>query len=153
MEEAVHYVPRYRQCARLDCGMSHLPAESTVLPVRKLSAERRLSLLIMDATNAALAAKGSLFKRGAGLDATLSAAPRLIKSKDGQRCPDMHQNKKGSGWHFLMKDLISIDADSGLVHGVIHTAANVIDLIQGYGLLHGEDSVVFADPGDQGLDK
>jgi IS5 family transposase len=42
------------------------------------------------------------------------------------------------------------DADSGLVHTVIGTAANVNDVTQGHGLLHGEETVVFADTGYQG---
>ncbi len=49
-----------------------------------------------------------------------------------------------------MKVHIGVDADSGLVHTVIGTAANVNDVTQGYGLLHGQESVVFADTGYQG---
>ena len=43
-----------------------------------------------------------------------------------------------------------VDADSGLVHTIIGTAANVNDVTQGHGLLHGEESVVFADAVYQG---
>lgn len=46
-----------------------------------------------------------------------------------------------------------VDADSGLVHIVIGTAANVNNVTQGHGLLHGEESVVFADAGYQGAAK
>ena len=52
-----------------------------------------------------------------------------------------------------MKAHIGVDADSGLVHTVIGTAANVNDVTQGHGLLHGEESVVFADAGYQGATK
>ena len=65
----------------------------------------------------------------------------------------MHQTKKGNQWHFGMKAHIGVDADSGLVHSVIGTAANVNDVTQGYGLLHGQKSVVFADACYQGADK
>ena len=61
----------------------------------------------------------------------------------------MHQVKKGNQWHFGMKAHIGVDADSGLVHTVIGTAANVNDVTQGHSLLHGEESVVFADAGYQ----
>jgi IS5 family transposase len=44
-----------------------------------------------------------------------------------------------------------VDADSGLVHSVIGTAANGVT--QGHGLLHGKETVVFADAGYQGADK
>ncbi len=44
----------------------------------------------------------------------------------------------------------AVDADSGLLHTVIGTAANVNDVTQGHGSLHGEEAVVFADAGYQG---
>lgn len=36
----------------------------------------------------------------------------------------MHQTKKGNTWHFGLKAHIGVDAESGLVHTVIATAAN-----------------------------
>ena len=65
----------------------------------------------------------------------------------------MHQTKKGNQWHFGMKAHIGVDADFGLVHSVIGTAANVHDVTQGHGLLHGHEIVVFADAGFQGAAK
>ena len=35
----------------------------------------------------------------------------------------MHQTKKGNQWHFGMKAHIGADAESGLVHTVVGTAA------------------------------
>ena len=52
-----------------------------------------------------------------------------------------------------MKAHIGVDADSGLVHSVIGTAANVSDVTQGHKLLHGEEAVGFADAGYQGATK
>ncbi len=37
----------------------------------------------------------------------------------------MHQTKKGNEWYFGMKAHIGTDADSGLVHSLTGTAANV----------------------------
>jgi IS5 family transposase len=65
----------------------------------------------------------------------------------------MHQTKKGNQWHFGMKAHIGVDADSDLVHTVIGTAANVNDVTQGHGLLHGKETVVFADAGYLGAIK
>jgi IS5 family transposase len=42
----------------------------------------------------------------------------------------MKQAKKGNPWYFGMKAHISVDADSGLVHSVIGTAAPVHDVTQ-----------------------
>ena len=65
----------------------------------------------------------------------------------------MHQVKKGNQWHFGRKAHIGVDAESGLVHTVIGTAANVNDVTQGHGLLHGQEKMVFADAGYQGATK
>ena len=46
-----------------------------------------------------------------------------------------------------------MDAESGLVHTVIGTAANVNDVTQGHGLLQGEETMVFADAGYLGAGK
>jgi len=48
---------------------------------------------------------------------------------------------------------ISVDADSGLVHTVVGTAANVNDVTQASALVHGEETDVFADAGYQGVAK
>lgn len=52
-----------------------------------------------------------------------------------------------------MKAHIGVDAESGLVHTVIGTAANVNDVTQAAALLHGQEKVVFADAGYQGVAK
>lgn len=84
------------------------------------------------------------------VDATLIAAPSSAKNSTGERDLEMHQGKKGKQWHFGMKAHIGVDAESGLVHTVIGTPANVNDVTQGRGLLHGEESVMVADVGYQG---
>jgi len=65
----------------------------------------------------------------------------------------MHQTKKGNEWHFGMKAHIGVDADSGLVHSVVGTAANVSDVSQAHALLHGHEEEAFADAGYIGVDK
>jgi IS5 family transposase len=153
MEEALHDVPLYCQFAQLDPGLSRLPDESTILRFRHLLEAGDLSLQIMAAINATLSAKGLMLKTGTVVDATLIAAPSSTKNKDGERDPEMHQAKKGNQWHFGMKAHIGVDADSGLVHSVIGTAANINDVTQGHGLLHGQEAVVFADAGYQDAEK
>ena len=107
----------------------------------------------MAAINATLTKRGLMLKTGTVVDATLIAAPSSTKNSSGERDPEMHQTKKGNQWHFGMKAHIGVDADTGLVHTVIGTAANVNDVTQGHGLLHGQESVVFADAGYQGAAK
>jgi transposase, IS5 family len=45
-----------------------------------------------------------------------------------------------STWHFGMKAHISVHADSGRVHTVVATSAEVSDVTQADRLLHGEES-------------
>ena len=153
MEEALHDVPLYCEFAHLDPGMGRLPDESTILRFRHLLEENNLSIQLLATINATLATKGLMLKTGTVVDATLIAAPSSTKNSTGERDPEMHQTKKGNQWHFGMKAHIGVDADSGLVHTVIGTAANVNDVTQGHGLLHGDEQVVFADAGYQGATK
>ena len=46
-----------------------------------------------------------------------------------------------------MKVHIGVDAQSGLVHTLIGTAANVHDVTQAQALLHGDETDVFGDAG------
>ena len=94
-----------------------------------------------------------MLKQGTVINATLIAAPSSTKNQDGERDPEMHQTKKGNQWHFGMKAHIGVDADSGLVHTVVGTAANVNDVTQASALVHGEETDVFADAGYQGVAK
>jgi len=153
MEEALHDTSLYCEFARLDPGAMRLPDETTILRFRHLLEENNLSIQLLATINATLATKGLMLKTGTVVDATLIAAPSSTKNSTGERDPEMHQTKKGNQWHFGMKAHIGVDADSGLVHTVIGTAANVSDVTQGHGLLHGEESVVFADAGYQGAQK
>ena len=52
-----------------------------------------------------------------------------------------------------MKAHIGVDADSGLMHTVRSTAGHVADVTEGNALLHGEETVVYADSAYQGADK
>lgn len=52
-----------------------------------------------------------------------------------------------------MKAHIGVDAQSGLVHTLVGTAANVHDVTQTQALLHGAETVVFGDAGYQSVEK
>ncbi len=153
MEEALHDMPLYREFAGLDAGASRLPDVSTILRFRHLLEAHNLSLQLLATINATLAARGLMLKTGTVVDVTLIAAPSSTKNSSGERDPGMHQTKKGNQWHFGMKAHIGVDAESGLVHTVIGTAANVNDVPQGHGLLPGQEADVFADAGYQGARK
>jgi len=153
MEEALYDTPMFREFAGLDAGDDNLPDESTILRFRHLLEAHNLGVQILATVNATLTAKGLLLKQGTVVDATLIAAPSSTKNDSGERDPEMHQTKKGNQWHFGMKAHIGVDADSGLVHTVVGTAANVNDVTQAGHLVHGQETDVFADAGYQGVAK
>jgi IS5 family transposase len=92
-------------------------------------------------------------REGTIVDATILAAPSSTKNRERQRDPEMHQTRKGQQWYFGMKAHVGVDAQSGLVHRVIGTAAHVSDVSQTRALLHGQEKTVHADAGYQGADK
>ena len=149
MEEALHDVSLFREFASLGWD-SRLPDESTILRFRQLLEKHKLADQILALVNDLLIAKGLLLKAGTVVDATLIAAPSSTKNSSGTRDPEMHQSKKGNQWFFGLKAHIGVDADSGLVHTVRGTAGNVNDVEHANSLLHGQESVAFADAGYQG---
>ncbi|MBY4594135.1 IS5 family transposase [bacterium BD-1] len=152
MEEALFETTLYREFAGLS-SVERIPDRVSILRFRHLLEEHQLAPQILAVVNATLADKGLMLKQGTVVDATLIAAPSSTKKQDGERDPEMHQTKKGNQWHFGMKAHIGVDADSGLVHTVVGTAANVNDVTQASALVHGEETDVFADAGDQGVAK
>jgi transposase, IS5 family len=96
--------------------------------------------------------RNQLLQPAASVDATLIAAPSSTKNGSGTRDPEMQSTQKGGNWYFGMKMHVGVDADSGLVHTVIGTAANVHDITIAQALLHGEETDVYADAGYQGIE-
>jgi transposase, IS5 family len=153
MEEALYDVPLYREFAGLDGGMTRLPDESTILRFRHLLEAHGLAAQMLGLVNEILVEKGLMLKTGSAIDATLIPAPSSTKNNAGKRDEEMSSTQKGGNWYFGMKAHIGVDAESGLVHTVIGTAANVHDITEAEALLHGEETHVYADAGYQGIEK
>ena len=153
IEDALYDSQAIRRFAGIDLGRQSAPDATTLLKFRHLLEARQLTAAIFSAINAHLAAQGLFMRVGTIVDATLIAAPPSTKNKEGKRDGEMHQAKKGNQWHFGMKAHIGVDANSGLVHTVVGTAANVSDITQAQALLHGEETDVFGDAGYQGIEK
>lgn len=129
MEEALHDMPLFREFAGLNWDTA-VPDETTILRFRRLLEEYKLAPQILALVNELLGAKGLLLRAGTVVDATLIAAPSLIKNASGERDPEMQQSKKGNQWYFGMKAYIGVDADSGLVHTAQGTAGCVNDVVE-----------------------
>jgi transposase, IS5 family len=69
--------------------------------------------------NQTLIEQGLLLKQGTILDATIINAPSSTKTKQGERDPEMHSLAKGNQWFFGVRCRLVVDADSGLVPGLI----------------------------------
>jgi len=83
-----------------------------------------------------------LLKKGTIVDSTLISALSSIKSTEKKHDPEAHSTKKRNTWHFGYKAAIGVDKDTGLVHTLKVTAANVHDVTMMVELLsRGEDTV------------
>ena len=56
----------------------------------------------------------------------------------------MQQTKNSNRWHFGMKVNIGVYKESGLIHTVETTSANVHDITRAAQLLHGEEAAGLA---------
>jgi len=153
MEDALIEVPTMRRFAGIDLISDRIPDETTILGFRHLLEKHDLGKQIFETVKAHLKTNGMAMKQGTIIDATLIAAPSSTKNKKGERDPEMHQTRKGKQWYFGMKVHIGVDKDNGLIHSIATTSANVHDLTPAAELLHGEESVVYADSGYQGIEK
>ena len=153
IEDALYDSQAIRRFVGIDLNREAAPDATTLLKFRHLLETHHLTESIFNAINAHLAEKGLFLREGTIVDATLIAAPPSTKNKEGKRDEEMHQTKKGNQWHFGMKAHIGVDAQSGLVHSLVGTAANVHDVTQAQALLHGDETDVFGDAGYQGVEK
>ena len=151
VEDAVYDSTALRHFIGVD--LQTVPDATTLLKFRRLLEVNGLTQAIFAEVNAELEQKGLLMRVGTLVDATIIAAPSSTKNKDHERDPEMASTKKGQNYYFGMKAHSGVDADSGLVHSLHTTAANEHDVTQAHELLHGQESMVFADAGYVGLPK
>ena len=130
-----------------------LPDETTILNFRHLLEERQLGEGLMEEINRHLATQGLRLREGTIVDASIIEAPSSTKNGAGERDPQMRQTKKGNEWRFGMKVHVGVDAETGVVHSMSTTSANVHDVTEAHRLLHGGEKRVWGDAGYQGVAK
>src|SRR6185437_7030482 len=153
LEDAFYDSQALRGFAGIELNRDPVPDATTVLHFRHWLERHDLTKGLFDEISAMLEERGLLMRQGTIVDATIIAAPSSTKNKQQSRDPEMHQTKKGNQWHFGMKAHIGVDAESGLVHSLVGTAANVGDITQAGALLHGDETHAFGDAGYRGVDK
>jgi transposase, IS5 family len=153
LEDAIYDSQALRDFVGIDLSRESVPDATTLLKFRRLLEAGELTKKMFDEINTHLRQQGLLMRAGTIVDATIIAAPSSTKNASGERDPEMHQAKKGNQWHHGMKAHIGVDAESGLVHSLVSTAANVNDVTQAGELLHGEETDAFGDAGYRGVGK
>jgi len=153
VEDALYDSQALRDFCGINLAKESVPDATTLMGFRHLLEANQLPQAILKEVNTLLKERGLLMNQGTLIDATLIAAPSSTKNEKRERDPDMHQAKKGNQWHFGMKAHIGADDESGLVHTVVSTAANVSDISKTAELLHGEEIRVGADAGYVGAVK
>lgn len=146
-EQEIYDRNSFQKFLEIDLLSDTVPDETTILHFRHLLEAHKLQEEFLKVVNAVLEEKGFLMRKGTIVDATLIAASPSTKNKDRKRDPEMHQTKKGNQWYFGMKGHIGVDIDSGIVHSVEGTAANVHDRNKLHDLLHGKEKAIFGDSG------
>ena len=138
------------------CGVdssNQVPNGDTLGRFRNLLIRNGLQEQLFTQVVVMLMERGLILKKGTIVDSTIISAPSSTKNKDTNREPDAHQTKKGNTWHFGYKAHIGVDRESGLVHTVKATSANVHDVSMTSELLHGEEETVNGDSGYIGAEK
>ena len=138
------------------CGVdssNQVPNGDTLGRFRNLLIQHGLQDQLFTQVVVMLMERGLILKKGTIVDSTIISAPSSTKNKDKKRDPEAHQTKKGNTWHFGYKAHIGVDRDSGLVHTVKATPANVHDVSMTSELLHGEEETVNGDSGYLGAEK
>ena len=152
MEDMLYEVESVRRFTGLRLS-GPLPDETTILNFRHLLEEHGLGTGLFEEINRHLESQGLRLQEGTIVDASIIAAPSSTKNRSKERDPEMHQTKKGNEWHFGMKVHIGVDSQTGVVHSVSTTSANVHDVTETPRLLHGGETQVWGDAGYQGVHK
>jgi IS5 family transposase len=144
-EEALYDSITMRQFAGVSTDADVIPDETSILNFRRLLEKHQLTERLLAEINTHLCERGLLVGKGTIVDATIINAPSSTKNAKKKRDPQMHQTRKGKQWYFGMKVHIGADTDSGLVHTIRGTAANVADVNVLGELLHGAERSLHGD--------
>jgi IS5 family transposase len=144
-EEALYDSMTMRHFANVRTDADVIPDESSILNFRRLLEQHQLTAQLLTEINTHLSERGLLLGKGTIVDATIIDAPSSTKNAQKKRDPQMHQTRKGKQWYFGMKVHTGTDTDSGIVHTVVGTPANVSDVNMLGELLHGAEESLHGD--------
>ena len=119
---------------------NQIPDGDTIGRFRNLLIQNHIHEQFFAVVLKTLTDRGLILKKGTIVDSTIISAPSSTKNKEKKRDPDAHSVKKGTTWYFGYKAHIGVDKDSGLVHHVEVTSANVHDVEMTPKLMTGDES-------------
>jgi len=123
---------------------NQVPDGDTLGQIRNLLIRNGIQEKLFAQVTELLQERGLLLKKGT---ITLISAPSSTKNAEKKRDPEDHSTKKGNTWHLGYKAHIAVDKDTGLVHPLKVTAANVHDVMIMAQLLSSEEETVYGDSG------
>ena len=138
------------------CGIessNQVPNGDTIGRFRNILIQNDLQEKLFQQVVDLLTERKLILKKGTIVDSTLISAPSSTKNREKKRDPEAHSVKKGNTWHFGYKAHVGVDQDTGLVHHVEVTSANVHDVTMLPKLINGEESAVYGDSGYIGAEK
>ena len=138
------------------CGVdspNQIPDGDTLGRFRNILIQNGIQEQFFADTVKTLQERGLILKKGTIVGSTIIEAPSSTKNAEKKRDPDAHSVKKSNAWHFGYKAHIGVDKDSGIVHDVKVTGANVHDVTVMPDLLTGEEEEVYGDSGYLGAEK
>ena len=142
-EEALLDSTALRGFVGIDLGRERVPDATTLLKFRRMLEKHKLGEALFAKVGQVLQDQGLKVGAGTIVDTTIISAPSSTKNRENQRDPEMHQTCKGQQWYFGMKLHIGVDAETGLAHSAVVTAANVHDKHPLPELLHGQETSVW----------
>ena len=138
------------------CGVdssNQVPDGDTIGCFRNILVRNHLEERLFNQVVEKLAACGLLLRKGTIVDFLLISAPSSTHNQEKKRDPEAHSVKKGNQWHFGYKEHVGVDADTGLIHTLETTAANVHDSNMTSALIKGTEAVVYGDSGYLGSER
>src|SRR3970282_1305839 len=94
-EDALYDSESMRRFVGLELSDDAVPDETTILHLRHLLQQYRLTERMFDAVRGLLETKGMLLKAGTIVDASIINAPSSTKNATATRDPEMKQTRKG----------------------------------------------------------
>lgn len=154
VEDAIYDSYAMKTFMRLDFGAGEqVPDATTLCKFRKLMTVNGLQKKFFDIVQGLLERSGKKVHGGTIVDATIIEASSSKKNREKRTDPEMHSVKKGTNYHFGMREHIGVDPVHGYVHTVITTPANTSEVKVAPQLIRPDDTVVYGDAGYCKLDR